>query len=171
MLNWLKQLWQKPQTDDEQRLILERELQNLRLELTERDRKLANLKQELERQRSSENTRINAAIQREIEQLLSDIASPVSQLLTQGHLLEVEGKPVQAKDILTVAKRLICTLEDRGLSINGKISETLPFEPNYHQPLSSNLDLAVGTPVVIKIVGVSYQGKMIKKATVEPPLP
>jgi hypothetical protein len=32
MLNWLKQLWQKPQTDDEQRLILERELQNLRLE-------------------------------------------------------------------------------------------------------------------------------------------
>jgi molecular chaperone GrpE (heat shock protein) len=166
MLNWLKQLWQKPQTDDEQRLTLERELQNLRLELTERDQKLANLKQELERQRSSENSRINAAIQREIEQLLSDVASPVSQLLTQAHLLEVESNPVQAKDILTVVKRLIRTLEDKGLTITGKIGETIPFDPNYHQPLSSNTDLAVGTPVVIKIVGVSYQGKIIKKATV-----
>ena len=29
-------------------------------------------------------------------------------LLTQAHLLEAEGKPVQARDMLAVARRLVC---------------------------------------------------------------
>ena len=167
MFNWLKQLWQTPQNDDEQQLTLERERQNLRLELQERDQKLANLKQELERQRKNEKTRINDAIYTEIEQLFTEISSPISQLLTQAHLLEVEDKPIQAKDVLAVAKRLIHNLEDKGLSITDPVGDTIAFDPNYHQPLSSNLDLVEGTPVVVKIVGISYQGKMIKKASVQ----
>lgn len=171
MLDWLKQFWQKDRTDDEHRLALERELQDLRLELAESERKLANLRRELERQRNREGTHIHAAIQREIEQLIGEIASPISQLLTQAYLLEVEGKPVQARDILAVARRLVRTLEDRGLTIVDNIGDTIPFDPDCHQPLSSNLDLAAGTPVAIKIAGVSYRGKIIKKASVELPLP
>lgn len=170
MLNWLKKLFQEPtpDTNNEQILSLEGEIQNLRLELAERDQKIATLKQELERTRTNESTRISATLQTELEQLLGDIASPISQLLTQAHLLEIEGKPVQAKDILAVAKRLIRTLEDKGLTITGKIGETVSFDPNYHQPLSSNIDLSTGTSVVVKIVGVSYQDKVLKKASVEP---
>jgi hypothetical protein len=64
---------------------------------------------------------------------MADVAAPVAQLFTQAHLLEVEGKPVQAKDALAVAKRLVRALE----------------------------------AVVVRFAGVSYRGRLIRKAGVE----
>ncbi|HAZ45637.1 MAG TPA: nucleotide exchange factor GrpE [Cyanobacteria bacterium UBA11371] len=172
MLKRLKGLFQKPQAlptaDEERSLTLDRDIQTLRLELSERDQQITNLKQELERQRTSENTRISAAVQTQIEQLLTDTAAPVTQLLTQTHLLEVEGKPIQAKDVLAVAKRLIRTLEDNGLTLNCSVGETVPFDPNYHDALSTSASLTPGTTVAVKFAGISYQGKVIRKAGVAP---
>ena len=59
---------------------------------------------------------VTEAVQAQVEQLLADAATPVAQLLTQAHLLETEERPVQAKDALAVAKRLVRTLEDHGLA-------------------------------------------------------
>jgi molecular chaperone GrpE (heat shock protein) len=172
MWNWLKGLFKQPQAaalaDDEWVLTLEREMQSLRLELAERDQMVANLKQELERQRTGESTRIIEAAKTQVEQLLTDVAAPVTQLLTQAHLLEVEGKPVQAKDVLAVAKRLVRALEDNGLTLTGSVGETVPFNPNYHDSLSTSTSLTPGTTVVVKFAGISYQGKAIRKAGVEP---
>lgn len=171
MLSALKQwLGRSPYTqpqEDERLLALERQVQNLRLELAERNQLADKLKQELERQRTSESDRLTSAIQTQVEQLLSDAAAPVTQLLTQAHLLE-QGKPVQAKDVLAVAKRLICALEDNGLTSTGSVGETVPFDSNLHDPLSASTSLAAGVPVVVKFTGVSYQGKVIRKAGVEP---
>ena len=171
MWNWLKRWLRKPQQalqiEDERSLTLECQIQNLRLELAERNQLVDKLKQELERQRSSECDRLTSAIQTQVEQLLTDAAAPVTQLLTQAYLLE-EGKPVQAKDVLVVAKRLIRALEDNGLTITGNIGKTVPFNSNLHDPLSASTSLAPGVPVVVKFAGVSYQGKVIRKAGVEP---
>lgn len=171
MLSMLKQwLRRSPSTqpqDNERSLALERQIQNLRLELAERNQLVDKLKQELERQRTSENDRITAAIQTQIEQLLTDAAAPVTQLLTQSRLLE-EGKSVHAKDVLAVAKRLIRTLEDNGLTLIGNVGETAPFDSNLHDPLSTSTSLTPGLPIIVKFVGVSYQGKVIRKAGVEP---
>jgi molecular chaperone GrpE (heat shock protein) len=153
-------------TDNEQLLTLETEIQNLRLELTECDQLINKLKQQLEQQRTSENNNIDSAVQNQIEQLLTDTATPVTQLLTQAHLLE-EGKPVQAKDVLLVAKRLISTLEDNGLTIVGQVGETVSFDSNLHEPLSASTAINPGAEVVVRFAGVSYQGKVIRKAGVE----
>lgn len=166
MWNWIKQLFQ-PLTDDEQVLNLKQEVQSVRLELAERNQLADKLKQELERQRHSESERITNAIQTQVEQLLSDAAAPVTQLLTQAHLLS-QGKPVQAKDVLAVAKRLIRALEDSGLTLTGGVGETVSFDSNLHDLLSASTSLAPGVPVVVKFAGVSYQGKVIRKAGVEP---
>ena len=155
----------QPQSD-EKLLTLEREIQNLRLELTERDQLIDKLKQQLEHQRTSQSNNIDSAVQNQIEHLLTDTAAPVTQLLTQAHLLE-EGKPVQAKDVLLVAKRLICTLEDSGLTIVGQVGETVSFDSNLHESLSSSTSITPGTEVVVRFAGVSYQGKVIRKAGVE----
>jgi molecular chaperone GrpE (heat shock protein) len=170
MLSLLKKLFGhslivQPQTD-EKLLTLEREIQNLRLELTERDQLIDQLKQQLEHQRTSENNNIATAIHNQIEQLLTDTAAPVTQLLTQAHLVE-QGKPVQAKDVLLVAKRLIRTLEDNGLTLTGKVSETVPFDSNLHEPLSASTTITPDTDVVVRFAGVAYQGKVIRKAGVE----
>jgi molecular chaperone GrpE (heat shock protein) len=142
MLTWLKSLFQSPsapanlapapvETPD---LSHSAELQSLRLELTERDKTIATLKQDLEQQRQKEYSRLETAGQGEIENLLSQLASPISQLLTQTYLMEEEGKTVQAKDILTVTKQLIRTLEAQGLTIAVPVGQQVPFDPNYHQP-------------------------------------
>lgn len=171
MLSALKQWFGRSPTtqpqEDERSLAIERQIQNLRLELAERNQLVDKLKQELERQRTSENDRLTNAVQTQVEQLLSDAAAPVTQLLTQAYLLE-QGKPVQAKDVLAVAKRLIRSLEDSGLKIKGSVGETIPFDSNLHDPLSASTSLTPGVPVVVKFTGASYQGKVIRKAGVAP---
>jgi len=166
MLNWFKQLLKNLSPDSEKLLTLERERQNLHLELRERNQLIAQLKQQLEHQRHSENDNISSAIHHQIEQLLTDTAAPVTQLLTQAHLLE-EGKPVQAKDVLLVAKRLIRALEDNGLTIFNQVGETVSFDSNLHEPLSASTSIPPETEVVVKFVGISYQGKVIHKAGIE----
>jgi molecular chaperone GrpE (heat shock protein) len=140
----------------------------LRLELTERDRTIATLKQDLEQQRQKEDGRLETARQGEIENLLSQLASPISQLLTQTYLVEEEGKTVQAKDILTVTKRLIRTLEAQGLTIAAPVGQQVPFDPNYHQPLSGDQEISPSTLVTVRIPGLVHQQKVLKKALVEP---
>ncbi|MBE9202488.1 nucleotide exchange factor GrpE [Synechocystis salina LEGE 06099] len=176
MLTWLKSLFQSPsapanldpapvETPD---LSHSAELQSLRLELTERDKTIATLKQDLEQQRQKEDGRLETARQGEIENLLSQLASPISQLLTQTYLVEEEGKTVQAKDILTVTKRLIRTLEAQGLTIKSPVGQQVPFDPNYHQPLSGDQEISPNTLVTVRIPGLVHQQKVLKKALVEP---
>ena len=166
MFDWLRTFFIPENTENKNFLESEKEIQNLRLELTERDRLIDRLKQQLEQQRTSENNNINSAVQNQIEQLLTDAAAPVTQLLTQAHLLE-QGKPVQAKDVLLVAKRLIRSLEDNGLTIVGQVGETVSFDSNLHEPLSANSEVSSGAEVVVRFAGVSYRGKVIRKAGVE----
>lgn len=167
MWNWIKQLFQQPLTDDEQILNLKQEVQSLQLELAERNQLVDKLKQELERQRHSESERLTNAVQTQVEQLLTDTATPIAQLTTQAHLLS-QDKPVQAKDVLAVAKRLIGVLEDNGLILTSSVGETVSFDSNLHDPLSASTSITTGKPVVVKFAGVSYQGKIIRKAGVEP---
>jgi molecular chaperone GrpE (heat shock protein) len=166
MPKWLDTLLARL-SPDEQLLALEREAQNLRLELEERDQLLANLHIELERQRSGASARVTESVQAQIEQLLTEAAAPVAQLLTQAHLLEVEGRPVQARDILAVAKRLVRAFEDHGLTLEGSVGQTVPFDPDRHEPLSGGAYPDPGQPVVVRFVGVAYRGKLLRKAGVE----
>ncbi|QUS61729.1 nucleotide exchange factor GrpE [Synechocystis sp. PCC 7339] len=176
MLTWLKTLFQPPHPPsnlatapvDPDDLKYSAELQSLRLELAERDKTITALKQDLEQQRQKEDSRLKTARQGEIENMLSQLASPISQLLTQTYLVEQEGTVVQPQDILTVTKRLVSTLETQGLSIVVPVGETVPFDLNYHQPLSSTMEIPLGTPVIVKMPALAYQQKLLKKALVEP---
>lgn len=166
-MNWLKRWFSSPQPETAGRVLaLEREVQNLRLELQEREQAAARLQQDLERLRSGASTRLNQAVAAQLEQLLGDAASPVVQLVTQAHLLEVEGKPVQARDVLAVAKRLVRLLEDHGLILVGQVGQQVNFDPDQHEPLQTGANPTTGQTVVIRFVGVTYQGKLLRKAGV-----
>jgi molecular chaperone GrpE (heat shock protein) len=171
MWNWLQRWLKKPVQaeqilNDERLLALEREVQGLRLELQERDRVVTNLKEEVERQRGAEEARLTEAVRMQAERLFADVATPVVQLLTQAHLLEVEGKPIQARDVLAVVKRVVRALEENGLTLEGNVGEAVAFDPNRHEPLRADISLTPGEQVVVKFVGASYHGKVIKKTGV-----
>jgi molecular chaperone GrpE (heat shock protein) len=155
-----------PQVTD-RLLVLEREVQSLRLELAERERSVAGLKSELERQRNNQNAYIDAAVRDKIERLMIGAAAPVAQLLTQAHLLEAEGRPVQAKEVLTIAKRLVRLLEDEGLYTEGHVGESVNFDPNRHEPMGGDASIAPGQAGVIRFVGLRYRGNLVRKAGVE----
>ena len=90
MKGWLSALFDKT-PPDERVLALEREVQTLRLELDEKKRELTILGTSSEQRRGSEVGRVRGAVQAQKEQLMAGLAVPMAQLLTQAHLLEVEG--------------------------------------------------------------------------------
>src|SRR5215475_368731 len=162
MLKWLSRTSRQAaepalQVDD---LALKREAQRLRLEMEEREKLVASLKGELERQRNGLSAYIDEAVRARIERLMTGVAAPVAQLLTQAHLLEVEGRPVQAKDVLAVAKRLVRALEDEGLTLDGRVGESVSLDPNRHEPVGGNASIAPGQSGVIRFIGLTYRGEL-----------
>ncbi len=154
-------------TDEDHILDLERQIQSLRLDLQERESLIAALRTELEQHRRSEQARVEELVQTATERLLSEAAAPAVQLLTQAHLLEHEGKPVAARDILNVARRLVRVIENHGLSVEGGIGEPVAFDPDRHQVLGGEGFPAAGQSVVVRIPGAAYQGRILYKAGVE----
>jgi molecular chaperone GrpE (heat shock protein) len=172
VFQWLRRRFGRPREEagePEGRTVdLQRDVQALRLELQERDRALAALKGELERLRRGEGERVAAAARVEWERLLAAAAAPVAQLLTQAHLLEAEGKPVQARDVLAVARRLVRLLEDEGLAAEGRVGEAVAFDPDRHEPLGGDFRPQRGEPAVVRVLGVSWRGRVLQRAGVGP---
>lgn len=173
MWNWLRRVFGEADSTplasvgNERVLALERETQTLRLEMTERDQLIGRLKRDLERQRAGESQRVTAVADAGLERLISEAATPLTQLMTQAHLLEVLGKPVQAADILAVAKRLLRVFENDGVAWEGTVGATVPFDLDRHEPLAVDEDLAPGTPITIRFVGVRCRDQLLRRARVE----
>lgn len=167
MLKWLKENlgFSFGPLPDERRLAVESELQKIRLELAAYEKRLTELRDDLERYQTNESARTEAAIHARLELLLTEVAAPVAQLLTQAHPLEVESQPVQTKDVLAVAQRLVRVLEDEGLTLEGCVGETVSYDPNHHEPLSG-ATFATGQAVMVRSVGLAYRGKLLRKAGV-----
>ena len=165
MWTWLDKLLGR--TTNDEVLELKRQVQSLRLDLEEATQLTERLKEDLARQRSGADAEVTDAVDAQIEQLVSDAAAPVSQLLTQAYLVE-EGQSVRAQDVLTVARRLVRSLERMGLRPEGRVGERVSFDPDRHEPLSATTSLAPSQPVVIRFVGMAYQGRILHKASVEP---
>jgi molecular chaperone GrpE (heat shock protein) len=142
-------------------LALEREAQDLRLQLQECRAKLAALEQERQRERAGEARREGERV----GQLLERVAAPVAQLSTQAHLLE-EGKPVQARDVLAVARRIVRALEDEGLAVEGTVGAEVSFDPDRHAPLGGG-EVKRGEKVVVRFPAVCREGRVVHRAGVE----
>ena len=169
MFEWLKGLFKRPKEvrgeDTQQVLALQRDLRSLRLELEEQEQLVATLKRQVEQERREAKARIEESVESQIEELLLDLAAPVTQLITQAHLAS-QGKALQVRDVLAVARRLVRTLEDHGLTTEGDVGQTVPFDPNHHQLLRHDGEVKPQEPVIVQFVGVTYRGKLLRRASV-----
>ncbi len=143
------------------------EAQRLRLELEERERQLELLKNEVARLRVNAQELTDAARSAQMERLLADSAAPVAQLMTQAYLLDVQGRALQARDVLAVTRRLVQVLEEQGMQVVGKIGEIQPFDPDRHEPMASGLSIEPGSPVTVRFVGIAYRDHLLKKMGIE----
>jgi molecular chaperone GrpE (heat shock protein) len=148
-------------------LSLERELQGLRLTLAERNHSLQRLRSDLTRERGSAQDHVDEVARADVQRLLGAIATPVVQLVTLSHLDQAGPTELRAKDVLDVAMHLVRALNQEGLATFGAIGDTEKFDPDRHDPLSTATPPQPGQPVTVRFVGLSHQGRILRRAGVE----
>ena len=98
---------------------------------------------------------------------MQELSGPITQLMTQTFLVEVEKKAVKTEDVLTVTKQLVHLIEEAGLDIEGRIGDKTEYDPEKHQILSSGGNLKPGDSVVVRFPGASFGVKLLRKAGVQ----
>jgi molecular chaperone GrpE (heat shock protein) len=127
---------------------------------------VAELRRQVERLRLAETDRIDQAVRSQMERFLAASATRITQLNTQAHLMDVDGKPVAARDVMANARGLLRILEDEGMTFLGPPGERLPFDPSLHEPLQAGVEIRPGEFVEIRLSGVAFQGRLLRKAGV-----
>jgi molecular chaperone GrpE (heat shock protein) len=153
------------------RLSAESELQQLRLDLKQAQHRSVQQQADLTRQGREQDEALSEKLNVQLEELLTPLATPLAQLLTQQHLIEVQGKELSAIDLLATSRRIWRGLSPSGVEALGIIGEVVAFDPDRHQPLSRTTSLSRGESVKVRIPGISLKGKVLKTAGVEPTPP
>jgi molecular chaperone GrpE (heat shock protein) len=152
--------------DNERLLGLERDLQTVRLELEETKLLLNATRHDLDLLgRQSEENKAHG-VRGQLEKLFQALAGPATQLMAQDYMLNVRGKPLKAQDIQASCNRLLGILQNHGLEIQGTIDQTVQFDHNFHEPLSLDEAIKHGDEVVVRMSGISYHGKVLRRAAV-----
>jgi predicted RNase H-like nuclease (RuvC/YqgF family) len=166
VFNGLKSLFRKKQ-DTGPIMQLEREVQSLRTMLEEQDKVITKLKKDLTQLQSETEFRAKKFIQAKLEELMSEVASLITQIHTQAYLVEEKNRPLNVRDVINVAKRFERVFQNRGLRLEGYVGEITSYDPDHHKTLQTDVPVVEGEPVVVRFVGVAYRGKLLSKAAVE----
>jgi len=105
-------------------------------------------------------------VQSKLEKLFEELAGPIAQLATLNHLLMEQGRTLQAKDVLVIANTFVACLQNYGLEIEGRIAESVPFDSSVHEPLSLEESITHGETVIVRMIGISHQGRLLRRAAV-----
>ena len=150
---------------------LDIEMQSTRLEFEEERKVFESVRQDFANFRLRSETANKEEIDRQLEKIFHDISGSVSQLMTQDYLLNKSGKPVQAKDVLNVSNSIIKTLLRHGLEIVGKVGDETKFDLNAHEPISVDEAISPNENVTIRMVGIAFKGKILRRASVTKTVP
>jgi hypothetical protein len=104
----------------------------------------------------------------EAVQLVESIGASLVPLMTQAQLHRSGTVQVRVGDVVAVGTRLMGSLRAAGVDTLGELGEEVAFDPDRHDPLSATGAPEVGVPVRIRVVGLSYQDRVLRRAGVEP---
>lgn len=161
MLEFLNNFFKRENSDE---LNHQSNIKNLKMDISERETEIQNLKNEIERLRSGEKSQINSMRKKDREDLLKLMAGPISQILLQEYLKK-EGKMISAENVLSIAMNFYYNFKDWGLNTTGEMGEQVKYDPRFHTPLGDE-SFNEGENVVVKIVGITYQNKVLQQAMV-----
>lgn len=150
---------------------LDIELQSARLEFEEERKVHSRIMQDFANYKSKSETATNEQIDRQLEKMFLDISGSVSQLMAQDYLLNKNGKPVQTKDVLNVSTSIVKTLSRHGMETVGKVGEETQFDLNSHEPISVDEAISANERVTIRMVGIAFKGKILRRASVSKSVP
>lgn len=141
-------------------------IRELELELEEARATLERLRDQVARDRDEATEREHRAVDAAVRELLASLAPAVTQLNTQGYLIEREGRPVRAGDVLQVVARLSRALEDAGLRVHDDVGERVAFDPALHEPLDAADALQPGDAALVRFAGIDHGSRTLRRAGV-----
>jgi len=147
-------------------LVLENQIQELKLAISEKDKRISILDEQIRAIKDQETILARETSNVHVEGIFRDIASPISQLMTQMYICEKEQKMVPASDIFRVVKNLIHSIEKHGLVIDCAPGEQVRYDPAKHAALDAATSLSTGQSTNVRLAGISYRGKILSKAMV-----
>lgn len=169
MKRWLSNLFSSPQTAEPapELLELQTQLRSLQMQLDASQAAARQYQQENERLRARQAQLAAETAAAHLEALLQEMAAPAAQILTQASLVETQNRPVQARDILLVARRMVGALERQGMKFDETVGQQVPFNPDRHTPINPESATHPGQMVTVRVVTVLYRGSIIHKGVVE----
>ena len=157
-------------TDDETKVArirdLEKELQASKLDIDELKSQLTSTKHDLQVQTQQGANLRDIQIRESLTALFEELSGPLAQLLTQNNLQHVQGKSIKSGDIDGTIKRLVQKLEKYGLEISEEVGSTTLYDPNEHEALALGDTIETGDRVLIRMYGISFEGKTLRRASV-----
>ncbi|MFW6694012.1 hypothetical protein [Streptomyces sp. MAR4 CNX-425] len=163
----LRRRWRARRPGGGRELDLERRLQECRLTLAERDADVRRLRAELDRARASSADDAARRGQARVEELVEAMGAALVQLATQAQLHDGGAVRVRTDDVVAVGARLVRSLGAAGVATLGALGEEVPFDPDRHDPLSMSSAPETGTRVRIRVVGLRYGDRVLRRAGVE----
>ncbi len=161
----LRDLWRRLRGEPAPAPDWKREASLLRQRVHELETQLEQARRHLEYARQTEQNRTAATTDALLESLLLELATPLSQLGAQLHLAAQGAPPTDAP--LKLARQILRTLEAWGVTLEGTLGAVEPYHPERHMPLSADSEPHIGQPVVVRLQGVFYKGKRLRKIGVE----
>ncbi len=122
---------------DDRLLALQAENQQLKLALEQAQAQTRRLQDNLARQKESAAAGQAAAVRAGTAALLTELARPAAQFLTQIYLAE-QGKTLHPQDALAVARRMLRVLQNAGVEIREAVNTQTEYNPDCHQALSAD---------------------------------
>ncbi len=141
---------------------LKKEIGELGLELAESREILVAQRSRLEEITSRENNRPAE----DLKDLFTGLAAPLSQLRMQASLLET-GKDITGRSVMALAGQVAALLESAGLEPVGVTGQEIPFDPQTCEPMASGGSFQPGEAVLVRFIGYTYQGPVVRKAIVD----
>jgi molecular chaperone GrpE (heat shock protein) len=125
------------------------------------------MRADLERTRNSSRDEAAARGRADVGQLVDSMGASLVQLVTQAQLHRNGTVPVRVDDVVAVGTRLMRSLRAAGVETLGELGEEVAFDPDRHDLLSRAGAPEVGVAVRIRVVGLCYQDRVLRRAGVE----
>ncbi len=137
---------------------------SLRLDVDERDERIAAMRGEYQQLEASKEQSTASAGQEELTALMKKLSGPLSNIAVLRDAA-AEGEQVRANDLLQLFASLEKVLARAGLEVIGHSGEASHFDPVVHQRMSGG-SVRDGVPVKIEVPGYRLGERVLQKALV-----
>jgi molecular chaperone GrpE (heat shock protein) len=141
-------------------------LKRLRGDYAADDTELLALRSELERLKAERDRSEQNSVAWGYREIFRESSSPLSQLLLQLHVAEMQDNTLTASDVLVHIKRVLTIFQQHGMTVLGHAGEIVAFDPNLHELASPTCHVEENTAVCVRFPGIGYQSTVIRKALV-----